>query len=342
MERLKDCRGAGDVRIHFMANPATNDDLADLRKLPWEKGTVACTAHTWVWAIYRQLKDRGFNVSLGYEPDASAINVVHCQVARRLFEKKDFSKYFLIGIRADFRPFPYGHFEIVQNRHSEGGRRIFMPLYSQPGLIPRDLSRKKIENICFSGRLQNSTDLAWLEEELEKIGCRFVFKGVGQWQEMSDVDILLGIRTFSKEPHHTKPATKLYNAWLAGIPFVGGYDSAYEQIGVPDKDYLRVASGRELVDAIKNLAGDPALFMKMVENGWRKGQEYQPERITDQWIDFFERMAAPAFRKWRQRPSWGWRLRCLILGQRFAFRERFVAWLLVLLGVRRGACGNQG
>lgn len=322
------------VRIHFIANSATGDNLDTLRSMEWDQGTVACTRHTWVWAVYCQLKARSWNVSLGYGLEPDAVNVVHGQTARRLFNGRDFHTHFIVGIRADFRPFPYGRFEIVQNREAEGGRKIFMPLYPQPGLVPRDPARQGVENVCVSGRLQNSIGLEELRGALEAMGCKLVFKGEGHWQEMSDVDVLLGIRTFSKELHRTKPATKMLNAWLAGIPFIGGYDSAYSQTGTPGRDYLRVASFEELLEAVWRLASDPELYGQLVGNGQRKVQDYLPERITDQWGDFFEQQVFPEYEAWSEGQSRG-RLHSRFMGWAFEFRERCIARMLVAFG-RRG------
>ncbi len=320
-------------RIHFIANPATGDDLDVLRTLAWEEGTVACTRHTWVWALYCQLKLRGIGVSISYEFETEAINVVHCQTARGLLKASDFRKYFIVGIRADFRPFPYGQFEIVQNRHSESARCIYIPLYPQPGLLERDPRRGEVVNVCFSGRPQNSIDYTKLKDDLKKIGCRFVFKGVGRWHEMFDVDILLGIRSLSKRPYHSKPATKLFNAWLAGIPFIGGYDSAFSQVGVPGENYIRVSSYEELINSIRDLVKNPALYKKLQQNGKVAGAGYTSERITDLWVELLEGKIFPAYQQWCLSSS-RWHLKSFFLSRWFFVREKLIANLLLLLKIR--------
>jgi hypothetical protein len=247
------------------------------------------------------MKKRGLPVSIGYSLESDAINIVHCQVARSLLKASDLRSVFIISIRADFRPFPYGQFEVVQNERYATGRRIYMPLFPQPGLIPRDENRDQVVNICYSGRMQNCIDADRLESDLSQIGCRFVFKSEGLWQDMSDVDVLLGIRTFSKEPHHSKPPTKLFNAWLSGIPFIGGYDSAYEQVGHPGVNYLRVSSYSELIDMIVRLKADSALYSRLVEAGKTVGERYTPDQITDMWLGFFQEKVALQYACWRNK-----------------------------------------
>lgn len=287
-----------DIHYHFIGNAESNDSLETLCELEWEKGTIACVRHAWIWPLYCRLKMRGMPVSFSYSPMPGAVNFIHGQVARFLLKPRDFKEYFIVAVRADFRPFPFGRFEIVQNRHADGGRRVFMPHFPQPGLRPRDGRRELIENVCFSGEANNCFDASALSEELTKLGCRYVFKGQGDWQNMQDVDILLGIRSLSKNRYHSKPPTKLFNAWLAGIPFIGGYDSAYEQVGTPGRNYLRVADYGELVDAIRMLKNDNGLYARLVANGRQAAVDYTPERITDRWLALLDGEVAKAYRDW--------------------------------------------
>jgi hypothetical protein len=281
--------------LHFIANYTSGEDIEQIRSLEWQQGSWACATHTWTWPVYCQLKMRGYDVSLGYELKKEAINVIHRPIAEQLIKTSDLKDYFIIVVRADFRPFRYGQFEIVQNQQSAGRNRVYMPLYSQPGLLERAPSRTQVKNICFAGELQNSVVI---QSAVEALGCTFVHKGIGEWHDLRDVDILVGIRSFSKHPHYSKPPTKLFNAWLAGIPFIGGYDSAYEQVGIPGENYLRVASYEELLEAIKRLKNDPALYKHLVEAGKKAGESYTPDKITDMWIDFFEARVVPEFSKW--------------------------------------------
>ncbi len=289
-----------EIHYHFVGNAATGDDLQEIRSLKWDEGIVACTRHTWVWPLYCQLKMRGWPVSFSYELKEGAVNIIHGEVARWQLKASDINRYFIVGVRADFRPFPYGHYEIVQNKRYAGGRRIYMPLFSQPGLIARDPGRgEQVVNICIAGRLQNSIEFSRLQKDLQNIGCRFVFKGEGEWQDMCDVDVLLGIRSFSKRPYHSKPPTKLLNAWHAGIPFLGGYDSAYTQVGEPGKNYFQVSSYEELIGVVRLLQEDKSLYQMIVENGQSAAFAYTTGKITEMWEHFLETKVCPDFIKWR-------------------------------------------
>lgn len=268
--------------------------------MSWDEGVVACYMHAWVWPIYRRLKDRGEDVSFGYVPMDGAINLIHGQVGRYQLKLADLNRYFIIGIRADFRPFPYGELEIVQNRNTAGGRRFYMPHFPQPGLIPREAGRTEVVNVCAAGEPQNFPCMDELNRKLEEIGCRFVFKAAGDWQNMADIDILLGIRSFSEDEYHSKPPTKLFNAWLAGIPFIGGYDSAYGQVGIAGENFLQVSSVEGLINAVHELKESPTLYNDLVDAGKQAVLPYTPEKIAGLWMDFLGKEGVQAFRRWEK------------------------------------------
>ncbi len=286
------------VNYHFVGNAASGDVLDELRALKWEEGTLACCDHAWGWPAYCQLKMRNWPVSFGYELREGAVNVIHGQIARECLTAGDLRRHFVVAIRADFRPFPFGQFEIVQNQRYAGIRCVYMPHLPQPGLIRRDRNRDSVSNICFSGQIENSIDTSILKRDLEQMGCRLVFREQGQWQDMHDVDVLFGIRAFSEEPFHSKPPSKLFNAWHAGIPFIGGYDSAYEQVGVPGENYLRVSSYEDLLTAISRLKEDSDLYQRLVRAGKEAGKQYTPERTTDRWCSFFKDSVDPRYFDW--------------------------------------------
>ncbi|QBG45953.1 glycosyltransferase family 1 protein [Verrucomicrobia bacterium S94] len=288
------------LKYNFVGNPDSGDNLNELRRLSWDEGIVMCARHAWVWPLYCQLKMKGLPVLFNYELQEDAVNFVHAQVARVILSPHELSKYFVVVIRADYRSFPFGRFEIVQNKHCAAGtRRIFMPHYPQPGLLPRMKERTKVENVCFSGQANNfCLDKEQLGNDLEQLGCKLIFRECGEWQDMREVDVLLGIRSLSKKKYHSKPPTKLFNAWLSRIPFIGGYDSAYEQVGRPGTDFLRVSTYSELLDAVSQLKKKPELYNRIVESGLKKGENFTAAATTERWVNFIEENVVPAFNCW--------------------------------------------
>lgn len=122
-----------------------------------------------------------------------------------------------------------------------------------------------------------------------------VHKGADAWNDFSDVDIVLGLREIGSRPFNTKPPTKLINSWLAGVPFIGGADSAYMQIGSPGFDYLRVTSREQLAQAIETLKQDSAYSQRMVERGAVSGQAYRSDVVTERWAELIESTLHPLY-----------------------------------------------
>jgi hypothetical protein len=93
------------------------------------------------------------------------------------------------------------------------------------------------------------------------------------------------------------------NAWQAGIPFVGGYDSAFSQIGVPGEDYLRAETPDAVVVAVTNLRDDNALYGQLVQNGARKAPLYNSDAIAERWERTLTEPVMQRFNRWRGAPT---------------------------------------
>jgi len=294
-------------------------ELTRLRELAWDQGRVECKAHMWVWPAYCALKHTisNVNVELSVAPRPDAVNFIAANGLRKVHGFHP-GRFFTVALRADGRPFPYAHFEVVQNRHSEGANRIYIPHLPQPGLVPRDRSRSRVTRVAFAGESGNLfRNIAELIPLFRDIGLDFALKGPGDWHDLSDVDLLLGIRSLDRQRHHSKPPTKLFNAWHADIPFIAGFDSAYEQCGLPGHDYVRVSNLSELKLAIQRLANDQDLYRSIVENGKVSRARYTVEIIGHTWAEVIDQAILPAYWRWRSGFAG---TRIADLGRRGAFR----------------------
>jgi hypothetical protein len=172
--------------------------------------------------------------------------------------------------------------------------------------------------------------------ELEKRGLTFNMLGPGNWSDLSQIDVLVGIRSFGRRRYNHKPPTKLYNAWHAGIPFVGGFDSAYIQVGEVGVNFLRVSTPREFLQAVDKLTGDRLFYDQMVHAGRKEAKLYTRERIALNWIEFLEEIVIPRYRVWRENfENETRRQRLLILQDRLVrglrrrarFMSKYLWWL---------------
>lgn len=287
----------------------------EARRREWEAGTlhrleeagkVAC-AQCWIYQTWLKLTQAGFPCSLVDEMPSSGLVVTLTGFLPRDFRPPP--DVFLAGIVADFASHPGAQVQILQNaahaaRHREA---VFMPLWTQPGLIPRDALRgEKFETVAFFGDPGNLDpalrDPAWQKMLRDELGLRFEVRTADQWHDYADVDCVVAVRGFDGRRHIHKPATKLYNAWLAGVPFIGGPDSAYAAEG--EEAYLKIATLDELTNALRLLKADPAFRRTLAAEGSRRAPAYTHEAITQRWITLLRDDLPTRARAWKETPAW--------------------------------------
>ena len=176
----------------------------------------------------------------------------------------------------------------------------------------------RFENIAYFGHVANLApelrNSSW-EKNLESLGLRWLpisnsnsWNNYAQidnrWHDYSQIDAIIAVRSFNKtETYVNKPATKLYNAWLAGVPAVLGVESAYRAVGKNNVNYLEVNSLSKLISTLKQLKSDLLLRQRLVKNGFCQSQGFLPEKITQKWSQFLQEIAVPAFYNWCETPS---------------------------------------
>lgn len=205
----------------------------------------------------------------------------------------------------------FANYVVIQNKNDpvvKGIQRIFIKSFCidywpQPSLIPRDIKRgDKFENICFIGN-QNELlpELRGLGVIIKNFGLKFKIVQRKKWHDYSDVDAIVAIRP-NPYDNPTKPATKLYNAWAAGVPAILDPGSAYRNIRENELDYLEAADLYETLKQIKRLQNDVALRKAMVENGKRRAKEFTTEKITKKWETFLLKDLIPNYIRWKKFP----------------------------------------
>ena len=122
---------------------------------------------------------------------------------------------------------------------------------------------------------------------------------IARWNDFSDVDVIVAARHLDGTVTSNRPASKLYNAWLANVPAVLGPEAAFRRERRSELDYIEVKSLDEAIEAVKRLRQDTDLRCRMNENGRLRSYEFHPDRIAAEWIEFFEQVAQPMLRRWR-------------------------------------------
>lgn len=279
--------------------------------------------HAWTLQTYLRLKGEGFPCQLTDCLPSEGIALLHHNALRvHQAPVKPTPKLLLICIKAEGERYPYAQLHVVQNPQEANPRngRHYLPHWPQPGLIPRCRQRgDRFETIAYFGHAANlAPELkspVW-ERQLAALGLRWQpiinhnpwddFQQVdSRWHDCRQIDAIVAVRRFqTQETWGNKPATKLYNAWLAGVPALLGAESAYRSEGTNQVNYLEVASLADSLAALQQLQNDAPLRHALVKNGALRAQEVLPEKITQKWREFLLGIAVPAFYQWVGLPNY--------------------------------------
>ncbi|MGZ5078723.1 MAG: glycosyltransferase [Usitatibacter sp.] len=280
-------------------------DEAEIARAPerFVGGRNSWIAQTFV-RLRGALELRGWKVTAGPRIEPGAITVVHRDDANDFLDRRH--ETFLVVVRADRAPVVACDFAIVQNGLAPGGNERFVPLWPQPGLVGRDASRgTRIERLAYHGR--TVTAPAWfhdpgLHRQLASRGMRFDVCE-SNWEDYRKVDIAIAARDEAPGVLATKPATKLYNAWLAGVPMLAYPEPAYCDLRQAAIDFIAIHDGSDVLRAIDLLRANPRLYAAMVANGRVRGGEFTVEATRRRWLDLIDEEIAPAYEALRGRLS---------------------------------------
>lgn len=217
----------------------------------------------------------------------------------------------MVCIRGDRQRHPYAQIHVVQNpqqRVPSGPLTLwdsyYIPHWRQSGLIPRDPARKeRFENVVYYGFEHNLVPelrtSSW-NKQLNAMGLNWhVVENNANWHDYSHVDVVLAVRSFGRQiDYRWKPATKLYQAWAAGVPAILGYESAFRSERKSELDYLEATSLDEVISALERLRDDQEWRYAIVENGILRAQETQPAQLVARWRNFITKIAVPAYERW--------------------------------------------
>jgi hypothetical protein len=282
----------------------------------------------WVLQTFLRLRQAGFAAELSDRLPRSGIAVFsashRARIARGPVQR---TAAFLLATRQDRRETLFADAEVVQNpAQASGANLLHVPHWPQPGLLPRDDARgdslRRIEYKGFIGNLHpDFRDPAW-PRFLADHGIEWVCDGKVyaqgatdglqlQWNDFRETDLVLAVRPASADLHLRKPATKLCNAWLAGVPAMLGPESAYRSLRRDERDFIEVGTRAEAEAAVLRMLREPARYAGMRQRARERAAECTVERVTARWLQVLQAdvpaMAGEAdVRRWHRKPVF-WR-----------------------------------
>jgi hypothetical protein len=280
-----------------------DQDLPDPEVLAPNKPPLRGGQWSWVFQTFLYMKQAGLNVALVDQPIPGEICVVHFATTKNKIWAPD---SFVVGVRADNSPIRMREIEIVQSPANLGGEDVFLiPHWPQPGLIPRDSARgDRIDRLSYFGgegglsRQFREPGLIDALRDLE-VELNLCFDTT-RWHDYRETDLILAVRN---DLHpllvNTKPASKLVNAWRGGCVALLGNEPAFRAAGQVGKDYFEVSHPQDVLNLVKQLKQNPALYRQVRQSGSERYQKFSHEAVQKQWIELLTGSVAEAFYHWQ-------------------------------------------
>jgi hypothetical protein len=282
----------------------------------WNNGQIC-----WIYRTYLYLKKSNFKCFLVGEMPDEGIVLAHRYAIP--FDFKPNEKTLLVCVKADQNPSIYANIHIVQNpaeikskkltiksadgpRYNIDSKNYFhIPHWPQANVVRRPRTWRRFKNICYIGLSHNNMKNIEIKKALKKQGINLVTPFQNKWNDYSKADAVLAVRSFDGQTYDWKPATKLYNAWKAGVPAILGPESAYRALRKSNLDYIEVRSVEDIIKAIRLLKNDKKKYNKMIENGLKRADEFTSDKIAQKWVDFINEIAIPSYEKWNNKTWFG-------------------------------------
>lgn len=266
----------------------------------------------WITQTYLHLRDAGYPVVAVHSPPADGTVVVHIRRFEEITHASPPPRLRIVSVRAEVLPARRdADWEIVQNAAAARRRRTsFIPVWPQACLIPRDLDRDPtVQRIGYKGFAQNlhpyfRSDV-WADElEKRKIEWRPEFwddLDPPEWQDFSDLDLILAVRPSLRRRYRNKPASKLVNAWLAGVPAIAGREHPFRELRRSGDDYIEISRPEQALSAIDALRSDSDRYGRAVAAGLERGTQFSTSAVVERWIEVLEIVGSakrPSARMW--------------------------------------------
>lgn len=209
---------------------------------PFPKSGLECWVHNTFFKLIK--KSNRLTLHLVSDIPEKGIIIFHKgHFPESLIPNKD---QFFICIQADYGRHQFAQFHICQNPFQlklfQGSKKLifdkffsftksfFVPHWHQPNIIQRDVSRTNtIKNIGYLGLRENIPleALKVIEGFCKSNELSFrIVENPTKWNDYSDLDLIIAIRSFESYNFYHKPYSKIVNALKAKCIVIAGRESS--------------------------------------------------------------------------------------------------------------------
>lgn len=267
-------------------------------------------AGNWVWTVKtaRILASLGTPCTVVDEMPAAGIVFAHRNQLPDTLQPGP--ERLLACLVADATRHPFAQVHVFQNpadpalaRPSAIWPSAYVPHWPESDLVPRDPARgDAFVNVSYFGledRLAPELRRDAWRAHLQRLGLAWRIVPRDRWHDYADTDAVVAVRRFDRRPRHQFPASKLYNAWIAGVPAILGAESAYRAARTSPLDFVEVGTPADVARALQALQRDPELRRAMAAHGRRRAAEVAIPVIARRWQELLARVAIPSYERWR-------------------------------------------
>jgi hypothetical protein len=121
-----------------------------------------------------------------------------------------------------------------------------------------------------------------------------------QWRDYSNSDAVIAVRNLTEQDASIKPASKLINAWIAGVPALLGPEPAFRELRKSPLDYIEVTEAASVLDELRRWRENPEYYAAIIANGHRRAEDFTTNKIALQWQSLFDGPILDEFNRWKR------------------------------------------
>ena len=95
-----------------------------------------------------------------------------------------------------------------------------------------------------------------------------------------------------------KPATKLYNAWLAGVPALLAPEPEYQRMREAPEDFIEIDGPEAVLAAVRQLQSEPVRYAALRARCTVRATEFSAPAVAARWLEVLTGPVAAQYDAW--------------------------------------------